>query len=76
MLLLLCTSAPVVSCDQFDSGSRQVKYDLVDLLTKDYDITLCYSVIAFDERVTFSLQRTRLLPCACVFAALCACAIA
>ena len=35
-----------------------------------------YSRIAFDERVTFWLQRARLLPHACVFAALYACAIA
>ena len=35
-----------------------------------------YSPIAFDERVTYWLQRFWSLPCACVFAALCACAIA
>ena len=34
-----------------------------------------YTPIAFDERVTFWLQRTGSLPCVCVFAALYACAI-
>ena len=33
MLLLLCTSAPLVlCCDRFDLGSRQVKCDLEDLV--------------------------------------------
>ena len=41
MLLLLCTSAPLVlCCDQFDHGSRQVKGDPVDLLTVNYDINV------------------------------------
>ena len=35
-----------------------------------------YTPIAFDERVTFWLQRAGSLPCACLFAALYACAIA
>ena len=35
-----------------------------------------YTLIAFDERVTFWLQRARSLSCACAFAALYACAIA
>ena len=35
-----------------------------------------YTLIAFDERVIFWLQRAGSLPCACVFAALYACAIA
>ena len=35
-----------------------------------------YTPIAFDERVTFWLQRARSLSCACAFAALYACAIA
>ena len=39
-------------------------------------ITDYYSLIAFDERVTFWLQRAGSLPCACVFAALYAYAIA
>ena len=30
----------------------------------------CYTPIAFDERVTFWLQRARSLPCACAFAVL------
>ena len=30
-----------------------------------------YSLIAFDERVTFWLQRVRSLPCVCVYVALC-----
>ena len=43
--LLLCTSAKLVLCrDQFDRGSRQVKRDQVDLLTVDYDITLCWRI--------------------------------
>ena len=36
----------------------------------------CYIPIAFDETVTFWLQRVGSLPCARVFAALYACAIA
>ena len=37
-ILLLCTSASLVSCsNQFDYGSGQVKRDLVDLVIKDYD---------------------------------------
>ena len=35
-----------------------------------------YTPIAFDERVTFWIQRARSLPCACAFAALYTCAIA
>ena len=35
-----------------------------------------YTLIAFDERVTFWLQRARSLPCASVFAALYVCVIA
>ena len=35
-----------------------------------------YTPIAFDERVTFWVQRAGSLPCACVFAALYACEIA
>ena len=45
MLLLLCTSAPLVlCCDRFDRGSRQVKRDPVDLVTEDYDITLRWRI--------------------------------
>ena len=29
----------VLCCDRFDRGSGQVKSDLVDLVTEDYDIT-------------------------------------
>ena len=35
-----------------------------------------YSLIAFDERVTFWLQRIRSLPCACAYIALFACRLA
>ena len=35
-----------------------------------------YSLITFDERVTFWLKRAQSLPCACVFAAAYACVIA
>ena len=35
-----------------------------------------YSLIAFDERVTFWLQRVRSLPCACVYVALFVCRLA
>ena len=34
------------------------------------DNYLYYSLIAFDERVTFWLQRVRSLPCACAYVAL------
>ena len=41
MLLLLSTSALLVlCCDRFDSGSRQVKCDPVDLVKENYDITI------------------------------------
>ena len=30
----------VLYCDRFDRGSRQVKRELVDLLMKDYDVSL------------------------------------
>ena len=39
-------------------------------------IKIHYTPIAFDERVIFWLQRAGSLPCACVFAALYARAIA
>ena len=46
MLLLLCTSAPLVlCCDRFDRGSRQAKRDPVDLVTQDYDITLHWRIV-------------------------------
>ena len=45
MLLLQCTSAPLVlCCDWFDSGSRQVKHDLVDLATENDDITFRWRI--------------------------------
>ena len=45
-LLLLCTSAPLVlCCDRFDNGSRQVKRDQVDLVTEDYDVSLCQRIV-------------------------------
>ena len=45
MLLLLCTSAPLVlCCDQFDHGSSQVKCEPVDLVTEDYDVSLCQRI--------------------------------
>ena len=34
------------------------------------NFTILYSLIAFDERVTFWLQRVRSLPCACEYVAL------
>ena len=36
-------------------------------------VQLCYSPIAFDERVSFWLQRVRSLPCACAYVVLYAC---
>ena len=45
-LLLLCTSAPLVLyCDRFDRGSRQVKREPVDMVTEDYDVSLCQRVV-------------------------------
>ena len=46
-LLLLCTSAPLVlCCDRFDSGSKQVKREPVDLVTpEDYDVSLCQRIL-------------------------------
>ena len=44
-LLLLCTSAPLVLyCDRFDRGSRQVKREPVDMVTENYDVSLCQRV--------------------------------
>ena len=44
-LLLLCTSGPLVLyCGQFDRGSRQVNREPVDLVTEDYDVSLCQRV--------------------------------
>ena len=46
-LLLLCTSGPLVLVigsvcgDQFNCGSRQVKCELVDPATEDYEVSLC-----------------------------------
>ena len=37
---------------------------------------MVYSLIAFDERITFWLQRVRSLPCACAYVALFACRLA
>ena len=34
----------VLCCDWFDCDSKQVKCDLVDLVTEDYDITLCWEI--------------------------------
>ena len=58
MLLLLCISAPLVlSCDWFDRGSRQVKRELVDLATEDYDASLCQGIdspnVNLDEDCSF-----------------------
>ena len=45
MLVLLCTSAPLVLCyDWFNHGSRQVKHDPVDLVTVDYYTALCCQI--------------------------------
>ena len=39
-------SAPLVlCCDQFDRGSRQVKCEPVDLVTEDYDVSLCQQIV-------------------------------
>ena len=46
VLLLLCTSVPLVlCCDQFDCGSRQVKHSPVDLVMEDYGIILCWWLV-------------------------------
>ena len=44
--------------------TRVKHYELIFYLKSDY------SLIAFDERVTFWLQRVRSLPCACAYVAL------
>ena len=49
-LLLLCTGTPLVlCCDRCDCGSRQIKRDLVDLVTVDYDITLHWRLLTAHE---------------------------
>ena len=40
---------------------------VVSCLTKPARMCIYYTPIAFDERVTFWLQRAGSLPCACVF---------
>ena len=48
MLLLLCTSAPLVlCCDWFNRGSRQVKHEPVDLVMEDYDVSLCQRIYLY-----------------------------
>ena len=45
-LLLLCYSTPfVLRCDRFNHGPRQVKREPVDLVTGDYDVSLCQQII-------------------------------
>ena len=45
-LLLLCASAPLdLCCDRFYHGSRQAKREPVDLVTDDYDISLCQQIL-------------------------------
>ena len=58
--------------------SRKLQLDILPTNPQTCTVRSCinYTPIAFDERVTFWLQRARSLPCACVFAALYACAIA
>ena len=47
-LLLLCTSALLVlGCDWFNHGSSQVKREPVDLVTEDYDLSLCQRIEFF-----------------------------
>ena len=49
-LLLLYISAPLVlCCDRFDRGSRQVKRDLVDMVTEDYYIALRWRIITMHD---------------------------
>ena len=44
--MFLCTSASLVlCCDQFDRGSRQVMCEPVDLVTVDYDVSLCQRIL-------------------------------
>ena len=66
--MFLCTSTPlVVCCDRFDRGSRQVKCDLVDLVTEDYDKILCWQIDAMALSATdrlmiiWSVQQSKML---------------
>ena len=47
-LLLPCTSPPLfLCCDRFDGDSRKVKREPVDLVTEDYDVSLCQQISKF-----------------------------
>ena len=57
LLLLLCTSAPLVlCCDWFDCGSRQVKRDPVDLVTVNYDIKLHWRIQDYSLCIVIRFQ--------------------
>ena len=52
-LLLLYNSAPLVlCCDRFDHGSSQVKREPVELVTEDYDVSLCQYLFKFVGKKT------------------------
>ena len=36
--------APVWCCDRFDRGSRRIKRENIDLVTEDYDVSLCQGI--------------------------------
>ena len=45
-LLLLCTSTPLVlCCDRIDRGSRQVKREPVDMVTGNFNVSLCQRIM-------------------------------
>ena len=51
-LLLLCTNAPLaLCCDRLDRGSRQVKREPIDLVTEDYDVSLCQRVSNINKQL-------------------------
>ena len=64
-LLTLLTEANITIITS-ESFAVSPKNQVENIKVSEYD----YSLIAFDERVTFWLQRVRPLPCACVYVAL------
>ena len=48
----------------------QVGYWLAGCREGDFSVVQRFTMLAFDERVTFWFQHTRSLPCACAYVAL------
>ena len=50
----------VLCCDQFDRGPKQVKPELVDLVTEDYDVSHCQRIhFFFSQNLKRQLDLTK-----------------